>query len=178
MIAWRLASPSLVKHPQPSLGVNVAPKIFTPLVRARSIICLWIAMMSSAVGVGFCRALLMSLMPSSTMTCVTPLCPSASRSNRASALTPALKAASLNTRLPPMPALSTPILALPGCAIKRSARRSGQRLFMSGVDAAPSVIESPKATIAPACSGAITSTRVRRNHDCVVATTGNAGMPA
>jgi hypothetical protein len=76
-----------------------------------------------------------------------------------------------------MPALSTPIFALPGCAIRRSARRFGHRLFMSTDEAVPSVIESPKATIAPTGSGAITSTRVRKNQFCVVATTGNAGTP-
>ena len=41
------------------------------------------------VGVGFARAMPMSLMPSMTMTCVTPVCIRTSRSNRASALTPA-----------------------------------------------------------------------------------------
>ena len=54
----------------------------------------------------------------------------------------------------------------------RRARTSGQRLLVSGVDPAPSVIESPKATMAPAASGAATSTRDSRNQLRVVPTVG------
>ena len=61
-----------------------------------------------------------------------------------------------------MPSLSTPIGTF--AAASRRARWSGQRLFVSGVDRVPSVIESPNATTAPACSGAVTSTRARKNH--------------
>ena len=80
-------------------------------------------------------------------------------SKRASALRPA---PSPSTRLPLMPAFST---ATPGVfrAARRRASTSGQRLLVSVVDRAPSVIESPKATSPIVLAGAITSTRAMRN---------------
>ena len=93
----------------------------------RSMSCLCPAIRSSALGDGLLRAMPMSLIPSMTITCVTPVCISTSRSNRASALTPA---PSPSTWLPLMPALST---ATGGRlrAARRRARWSGQRLFVS-----------------------------------------------
>jgi hypothetical protein len=65
----------------------------------------------------------------------------------------------------------------PPPAINRRARWSGQRLFVSGVESVPSVMESPSATTAPACTGAVTSTADRKNHDWVGADTGNSTAP-
>src|SRR4029453_1921734 len=53
-----------------------------------------------------------------------------------------------------------------------------QRLFVFGVDLVPSVIESPKVTMAPTRSGATTSTRARKNQACVVVATGRSASPA
>jgi hypothetical protein len=47
-----------------------------------------------------------------------------------------------------------------------------------GVDRVPSVMESPNVTMAPACSGAATSTRARKNHEGVVVETGKSAAPA
>ena len=51
----------------------------------------------------------------------------------------------MSTRFPLMPAFTTPTSRPSACS--RRASSSGQRLLVSEVDAAPSVIESPKATI-------------------------------
>ena len=60
----------------------------------------------------------------------------------------------LRTRLPAMPTLSTPGAASPNASTSRAARKSGQRLLVSGVEALPSVIESPIVTMAPGARGA------------------------
>ena len=52
----------------------------------------------------------------------------------------------------------------------------GPAVVRVGVERVPSVIESPNATIAPACCGATTSTRARKNHAAVVAATGKVGL--
>ena len=52
---------------------------------------------------------------------------------------------SWSTQFPLMPAFTTPTSRPSACS--RRASSSGQRLLVSEVDAAPSVIESPKATI-------------------------------
>src|SRR4029077_11929195 len=76
-----------------------------------------------------------------TMTYFTPVCTSVSRSSRANALVPAK---SCSTRLPLAPALST----ARRCDCSRSARRFGQRWFVSGVEPKPSVTESPNVWLA------------------------------
>src|SRR5262245_49505473 len=91
---------------------------------------------------------------------------------------PALNAPSFRRRLPPMPAFSTLILIGADGEIRRLARTSGHRLFVSGVEALPSVIESPSVTIAPAASGASTSSRDSRNQLRVVETVGSFDAPA
>ena len=135
-------------------------------------------MRSSAVGVGFCRALPMSLMPSMTMTCVTPgwlervdLEPGeridagavGALAEDAIAADAGVQIAHLHRRgrrqQPPREDVRPPVV------------RVGRR-------AAPSVIESPKATMTPAASGASTSTRDNRNQLRVVATVGSFGVPA
>ena len=83
----------------------------------------------------------------------------------------------LSTRLPAMPTLSTPGAASPCAATSRAARKSGQRLFVSGVDAEPSVIESPIVTTAPGAVRVETSTRDRKNHDSAVESTGSSAAP-
>jgi hypothetical protein len=50
-------------------------------------------------------------------------------------------------------------------------------LFVSAVDRVPSVIESPKVTIAAVCAGAITSTREIRNHERVCVLAGHVTSP-
>ena len=64
----------------------------------------------------------------------------------------------LSTRPPEMPALSTAMF----CPARRRARKSGQRLSVPGVEAAPSVMESPKATTLRAPGAASTSTALRK----------------
>ena len=101
----------------------------------------------------------MSAFPCSTITYFTPVCTSTSRSSLARALVPTK---SCSTRLPLMPALSTATRDVPQWDCSRSARRFGQRWFMSGVEPKPSVTESPSVTIALARSEARTSTPVRK----------------
>ena len=140
-------------------------------------------MMSSALGSAAANAIPMSLIDSSTMTCVTPVCSSTSRSRRESAFGPNIAfgfggpsvsgtgrpacrrnskpGLSLSTRLPAMPTLRTPGARSPYASASRRARKSGQRLFVSGVAPVPSVIESPRVTTAPGAVALRTSTRVR-----------------
>jgi hypothetical protein len=49
--------------------------------------------------------------------------------------------------------------------------------LVSVVDPVPSVIESPNNTTARVASGAITSTRDKKNHDPVVESTGRSATP-
>ena len=65
---------------------------------------------------------------------------------------------SRSTRAPEMPWLTTATSAPAACS--RSARKSGQRWLASGVEAAPSVIESPKVTTARAPG--LASTRISK----------------
>ena len=90
---------------------------------------------------------------------------------------PALKAPSLSTRLPPIPAFMIATLGPPGCPTARRMSWSGHRLFVFGVDRVPSVIESPNVTTPPTDADASTSTLERTNQLCVVATVGSAGAP-
>src|SRR5712671_973257 len=93
--------------------------------------------------------LLKSLMPSSQMTAATPDSDSTSRSSRSLADGPPGNGccgeyvAGPTTWLPPMPALTTAIL-LPQTALSRRASTSGQRSSPFIVEAAPSLIGSPK----------------------------------
>src|SRR5690348_625294 len=114
----------------------------------------------------------MSLMLSMIVTHFAPAMLSTSRSKRARALTPAPSA---RTRLPEMPSLTTAILAVAGLASRRWARTLGQLRSVLGVDVAPSVIESPKATMAAALAGAITSTLESQYHDCEVVASAISG---
>ena len=65
-------------------------------------------------------------------------------------------------------------VALPA---SRFARSSGHRRLALGVDAVPSVIESPKVTTAPTESGATASTRATKYQDGIVRATGNVAFP-
>src|SRR6266487_4637778 len=89
-----------------------------------------------------------SLMPSSRITYRSAWRLSTSRSRRCRALRPLL-ALSPSTLLPLIDSSTTEYVGPPGWAINRSARKSGQRWLALSVDAAPSVIESPKAAIVP-----------------------------
>jgi len=102
----------------------------------------------------------MSLIPSSTITCVTPGCINTSRSKRSSALGPA---PGDSTRFPEMPALT---IALSGSfdANRRRARTSGQRAFESAFEPTPSVIEFPNVTITPVTAGLTTSIPATQGH--------------
>src|SRR5207245_9243977 len=71
------------------------------------------------------------------------------------------------TWLPPMPALTTANL-LPSIACSRRASTSGQRSSPFIVEAVPSVIESPNATIVYASAGTIMSSASRKNQEAVV----------
>jgi hypothetical protein len=75
-----------------------------------------------------------------------------------------------------MPRLETPI-PLPDTDANRRARSSGQRRFAFGVDAVPSVIESPNVTVAPTDAGAMTSTRAMKYQDDIVLATGKVALP-
>jgi len=111
----------------------------------------WAALTSVAGAVtGFGASALnpKSLMPSSTMMSRTPGWSRASRSNRASALTPQ-HGASFSTRFPLMPSSATDSVR-PCSASSRRARSLGQRVFAPTVDWNPSVIESPNAITVPA----------------------------
>lgn len=108
---------------------------------------------------------MMSLMPSRTTTARTPGADSTSWSNRDNAFG---LVTLVSSRLPLIPALSTPRRVGPGSAISRRARWSGQRRWASGVEQVPSVIESPKATTAPTASPS-TSTPHTCGQDAIVA---------
>ncbi len=60
-----------------------------------------------------------------------------------------------------------PLVAVSRVVCRRSASRSGQRRLASTVVTAPSVIESPRATMVPA-PGALTSTSVRKGQEVMV----------
>ena len=66
-----------------------------------------------------------------------------------------------------MPALTT-AMRLPCTACSRRDSTSGQRSSPFMVDAVPSVIESPNATIAKLFAGAIISMASTKNHDAVL----------
>jgi hypothetical protein len=72
-----------------------------------------------------------------------------------------------------MPALTTEARTPAACS--RRASTSGQRSSPLIVDAVPSVIESPKATITGVSEGAIMSTASTKNHEVVEF--GNASSP-
>src|SRR5215471_1471985 len=65
-----------------------------------------------------------------------------------------------------MPALTTETLRPSAC--RRRESTSGQRSSPFMVEAVPSVIESPKATIAKLSDGAIISMASRKNHEAVL----------
>ena len=73
---------------------------------------------------------------------------------------------SRSTRAPEMPSFSTATSA--PAATRRSARKSGQRWLASGVEVAPSVIESPKVTIARAPCALSTMIPLRKMRDLAV----------
>ena len=106
----------------------------------------------------------MSLMPSNTMTHRTPGSASTSGS-RCSPDSPAPSDAS--KRFEPIPALTIATGVPSASAGSRAERRSGQPPFVSVVEHAPSVIESPSATMVTGASGASTST-CDTNSTCVV----------
>ncbi len=83
-----------------------------------------------------------------------------SRSKRARAEGPVV---SWRMRLPPMPSLRTPRLAVFLSAWRRRARTSGQRALASRVLWAPSVMLSPKVTMEAAFSSAATSMPLRKS---------------
>src|SRR5271156_580029 len=114
----------------------------------------------------------MSLVPSNRITALTAVCEKTSRSNRASAFTPQ-QGELVRTRLPLMPAFSTDMI---GCELsRRRASTSVQRSYVSGREETPSVMESPRATIAPFMSGdESTSIDCRKYHDCEVFANGLA----
>ena len=117
--------------------------------------------------------LLKSLMPSSQITAETPESEMTSRSRRWPEAGPpangfaALYSAGPAIWLPPMPALTT-ATRLPYCACSRRASTSGQRSSPFMVEAVPSVIESPKATMRRVAAGAFTSSASRKYHDAVL----------
>src|SRR6202034_3744487 len=78
-----------------------------------------------------------------------------SRSKRASALIPA---PSLSRRFPEMPSLTMATSAVDLFAARRTASWLGQLASLFGVEVAPTVIESPNATMVPDFAGASTST--------------------
>src|SRR5580658_6847546 len=95
-----------------------------------------------------------------------------SRSKRARALTPA---PSPRMRLPEMPSLTMATLAVAGLACRRCASTLGQLRSVLGLDVAPSVIESPNATMVPASAGAATSTAETQYQVCDIAASVNSG---
>ena len=128
------------------------------------------------------------------MTCVTPGWSRTSRSNRSRALgpnpafgfggpelsepaNPNAPSFPARTRFPEMPTLSTAGAALPRVSTSLDARTSGHRLFVSAVEAYPSVIESPNVTTTGVAAGAMTSTRDRKTHDWSVVSTGSVSEP-
>src|SRR5215203_5009655 len=78
-------------------------------------------------------------------------------------------------RFPPMPALTTAKRG-PYAACSRRASTSGQRSSPFRVEPVPSVIESPRQTIAEVPAGDWASTASRKYHDVVVK--GNAPSPS
>jgi hypothetical protein len=86
-----------------------------------------------------------------------------SRSKRARALSPMR---SRNARAPEMPWLTT--VTWTPALFSRSARKSGQRWLASGVEVAPSVMESPNVTTARASGGASTIISLRKIRDVIV----------
>jgi hypothetical protein len=83
----------------------------------------------------------------------------------------------VSRRLPEMLRLTTPSSTLGDTPESRSRRasRSGQRLLVSLVLVLASVIDSPKATMAPPAP--VTSTSVRNGHSQVVRCTGKVAAP-
>ena len=106
-LAFGLAFPG--KASAALVGRQRRAEIFTPLVRARSIICLWIAMMSSAVGVGFCLRVadvVDAFQHDDVRHAALAERVALESRQRVDAR---IEVPSLSTRLPPMPALSTAI---------------------------------------------------------------------
>src|SRR5262249_22056033 len=115
-----------------------------------------------------------SLIPSIIISHLTPACPRTSRSKRASALTPAPSA---STRFPEIPRLRTDNFGTPVDERIRAASTLGQLRSASFVDVAPSVMESPNATIAAVSAGAMTSTDVIQYQERVVVASFSIGEP-